>query len=221
MKLENDLIPEKLKNYTVLVDFLADFLGDDTEVVLHDTQDWHNSVVAIRNGHISGRSVGAPMTDYAIGIMKEGIYRDKLYHTNYKGMTSTGHEVRSATYFIKDDDGQVIGMLCLNTDVSKLKQARALLDGLIQGAEKSTTFPIQEKFNIDVKDLVENHINILYPNGEKLSRLSKEQKIDLVKRLDELGTFMVKGAVQHVAEILGVSVSTVYRYLGTVKNADK
>ena len=42
-----------LRSYLPLVDFLADCLGDSTEVVLHDLTDWHQSVVAISNGHIS------------------------------------------------------------------------------------------------------------------------------------------------------------------------
>lgn len=44
---------KKLEPYISLVDFLADYLGSNTEVVLHDMEDWEKSVVAIRNGHIS------------------------------------------------------------------------------------------------------------------------------------------------------------------------
>ena len=44
-----------LESYKVLVDFLADYLGENTEVVLHDLSDCQSSIVAIRNGDISGR----------------------------------------------------------------------------------------------------------------------------------------------------------------------
>ncbi|MGI6110285.1 MAG: helix-turn-helix transcriptional regulator [Eubacteriaceae bacterium] len=212
-------VPEKLKPYVHLVDFLADFLGENTEVVLHNMTDWHQSVVAIRNGYISGRRVGAPLTDYALDLMRSGSYKDKDYQANYKGASIAGHELRSATYYIKDDDGSLIGMLCLNLDCRKLMDARRVLDSLISaGNVEETSIPVKENFNIDVNDLVRNNIRNIYPDGENdLSKLSKEQKIDLVKRLEDMGTFMVKGAVWHVAEILGVSVSTVYRYLGNIK----
>ena len=212
-------VPEKLKPYTHLVDFLADFLGENTEVVLHDMTDFHQSVVAIRNGHISGRSVGAPLTDYALELMRSGTYKERDYQANYKGVSPAGHELRSATYYITDDDGKLLGMLCMNLDCRKLNDARRVLDSLIDaGCVSDKTVPVQENFNIDVNDLVRNNIKSIYPGGdEDFAKLSKEQKIDLVRRLEDMGTFMVKGAVWHVAEILGVSVSTVYRYLGNIK----
>jgi len=55
---------KKLDAYITLVDFLADFMGENTEVVLHDLTDWRHSIMAIRNGHITGRKVGAPSPKY-------------------------------------------------------------------------------------------------------------------------------------------------------------
>ena len=48
-----------LKKYIPLVDFLAEVFGDDAEVVLQDVSDFNNSVISIRNNHISGRKLGA------------------------------------------------------------------------------------------------------------------------------------------------------------------
>ena len=36
-----------------LVDFIAQFMGENTEVALLDLTDWTSSVVAIHNGHIT------------------------------------------------------------------------------------------------------------------------------------------------------------------------
>ena len=43
--------------------------------------------------------------------------------------------------------------------------------------------------------------------------MSKEDKIDLVARLDEKGAFQVKRAVPLIEEELGLSRSTIYNYL--------
>ena len=94
---------KKLEPYVTLVDFLADYLGENTEVVLHDTTDWHNSIVAIRNGHVSGRKIGAPITGLALDMVKSRVYEEQSYKVNYKGLSAHGYTIRSATYFIKDD----------------------------------------------------------------------------------------------------------------------
>ncbi len=212
-------MPEQLKPYIHLVDFLADFLGKDTEVVLHDLTDWHNSVVAIRNGHISGRKVGAPITDFALEIIRNGDYKDKPYKVNYKGATRGGGQVRSATYFIRDEnDNQLIGMLCINSDCAKFIEMRDYLNNYLKLEDQpETPEPVTENLSADVGDLVRNNMAQILEAGRDPKSLSKQDKIDLVDRLEELGTFMVKGSVWYVAEELGVSVSTVYRYLTITK----
>lgn len=45
--------------YKGLVPFLGEALGKDCEVVLHDFREPGHSVIAIANGNISGRHVGA------------------------------------------------------------------------------------------------------------------------------------------------------------------
>lgn len=207
-------LPEKLKPYAALVDFLADYLGEDTEVVLHDLTDWHASVAAIRNGHISGRSLGAPITDYGLELVRSDDGKTN-YRANYKGTTPDGRVLRSATFFIRDG-GKLIGLLCVNTDFSKLVQMRDALDAMIRldGPEKAPA----ENFNIDVEALVQNNIAQILGSGQRAAALSKRSKLALVQVLEERGIFMVKGAVWYVAQQLDVSVSTVYRYLNAVKN---
>lgn len=73
-----------LEPYVPLMDFLAAFLGKSTEIVLHDLMDWHCSVVAIRNGHISGREMGSPVTDLALQVLNEAKYKDVPYISGYQ-----------------------------------------------------------------------------------------------------------------------------------------
>jgi len=215
---------DKLKSYKSLVDFLADYLGDNTEVVLHDMRDWHNSVIAIRNGYISGRKVGAPITDLGLAMVRDGSWREAPYRVNYKGLSPTGGVIRSATYFIKDDDGDLIGMLCINMDCSKLMDARDILDTLIAIAPSCarTGGEPEETFNMDVRDLVANNIHRVIPGHvSDLTKMGRQEKIDLVEKLQNMGTFMVKGTIWEVAEVLGVSVPTIYRYLSTIKKENE
>ena len=124
-----------LKKYIPLVDFLAEVFGDDAEVVLQDVSDFNNSVISIRNNHISGRKLGAPATNLVLKVMN-GNFTDKNYVTNYRGVSAVGKVVRSSTYFIKDDKNVVVGMLCINIDIDKLVQLKNHLDGILKLPEE-------------------------------------------------------------------------------------
>ena len=49
--------------------------------------------------------------------------------------------------------------------------------------------------------------------------MEKEDKLVIVRRLDEKGVFLVKGAIDYVANILGVSRYTIYNYLDEVRSS--
>lgn len=55
-----------LQQYVKLTEFLGHTLGPDYEVALHDLTDRNRSIVAIANSHVSGRKLGAPLTNTAL-----------------------------------------------------------------------------------------------------------------------------------------------------------
>ena len=53
--------------YIPMVKFIAAVCGPRCEVALHDLDDVDHSIVAIENGHITGRKVGDGLVDFALG----------------------------------------------------------------------------------------------------------------------------------------------------------
>ena len=49
--------------------------------------------------------------------------------------------------------------------------------------------------------------------GKQLSMLTKEDKVAVVRYLDEKGAFLIKKSAERVADFLGISRFTVYNYL--------
>lgn len=113
----------KLAQYTALVKFLGAALGPDYEIVLHDINGKDQSVAAIANGRISGRNVGAPLTDKALRFIADKTYQDQDFLCNYTGRSKDERTLRASTMFIKDDGGRLIGMLCINFDPSRYQKA--------------------------------------------------------------------------------------------------
>lgn len=208
-----------LEQYVPFVDFLSKFLGKNTEIVLHDLTDWNYSVVAIKNGHISGREIGSPVTDLVLQVFNEAQYKDVPYILDYQSRSRNGHILKSATYFIKDNHGNIVGMLCLNSDYQEIVEAKNLLGRMIDIMNiPKETEEVAETLHVNVEDLIESNIRKVYPDvSVKPDELSQKEKMEIVSRLNDSGTFLMKGSVGYVAKRLDVSIPTLYRYLNLLK----
>ena len=146
-----------------------------------------------------------------------GNFTDKNYVTNYRGVSAVGKVVRSSTYFIKDDKNVVVGMLCINIDIDKLVQLKNHLDGILKLPEEifeKTT----ERFSVSAEGLASDSIEtILEESGISPERMSQEEKMEVVYKLDKNGVFLVKGSICKVASVLNVSNATIYRYLSKIR----
>jgi predicted transcriptional regulator YheO len=206
-----------LDKYKVLVEFLAEVLGENSEVVLHDVNDFENSIVAIENGHISGRKVGDSLTDLALNVLKDQEKLESDYLTNYTGKTFDGKELKSSTYFIKED-GEVLGMLCINIDVSDYIEARDLINSFIGNQknieEKEENQNFAENFTSSIEELIDSMIESSIGNSKiPPARMTAEEKKEITKKLDDRGVFLLKNSVSKVAKKLHTSDATIYRYL--------
>ncbi len=93
-------------------------LGDRYEVILHDLSHVESSIVGIE-GSITHRKIGGPATNYLIQLLRE--YGDEAKDSiNYKNVMPDGRVLRSSTIFIRDNDGKIIGSLCINQDLTDL-----------------------------------------------------------------------------------------------------
>ena len=59
-----------LDSYASMIEGLSMYLGSVYEISLHSLEDYDHSVVKIMNGYHSGRTVGAPLTDLALNMLK-------------------------------------------------------------------------------------------------------------------------------------------------------
>ena len=89
-----------LYSYKTTVKFLGSVLGPDYEVVLQDLSNKNHSVIAIENGHISGRTIGSPLTSAVFQMLSSKVYEENDFIANYKGVAENGHLLRSSSMFI-------------------------------------------------------------------------------------------------------------------------
>lgn len=230
---ESRVLRPEFAPYLPMMTFLAEILGPRTEIVLHDTSDLSRSIVALTNGHVSGRAVGGPATDLVLKVLQNHEHDDRDFLANYLAESRTGGTFRSSTYFIRDDDGAVTGMLCLNIDDEPLTRARELLEaitettGIVKGQQGTdadgarVSSGVTERLSTNVDELALDGIaRIVSVQGVEPQRMTPDEKISAVRELERAGVFLLKGAVTQVAEALHVSEPTVYRYVKQVRRAD-
>lgn len=213
--------PFNWQPYIELVEFIGSAFSSNAEVVLHDFTDVEHSVIDIKNGQVTGRGIGAPLTMFARRQLKEYEGTQDPMIMNYRGTAANGNELRSSSLFIRDTDGHVVGMLCINIDVSQLSMAAEVLQQLaFTATDRSKAFDepaAQERFPASVSDMVEETLQEILKNGAvEIDRMLASEKQRIVEELHAKGLFQIKGAVGDAAAALHVSEATVYRYLSAI-----
>lgn len=221
----------QLAFYIPLLDFLIIILGKDTEIVLQDfSNGLDNSVVYIQN-NLSGREIGAPATDFVLEVLKSKIYKEKDYLVNYRTKTQNGQELFSSSFFIKNEFQDLIGMICINSDKSKLFTLKHLFEKGLECLNGAINLEDQQVTE-DSKDIVENFFStadhlieatiIQETQGKDLQKynLTRTEKIAIVSSLYDKGFFELKDAVSKVAEAFCMSEVSIYKYIQIVKKGD-
>ncbi|MBU3092764.1 PAS domain-containing protein [Clostridium sp. CM028] len=224
--MSSKLIQNKLNKYIPLVDFIAAILGKNSEVALHDLTDLDHSIISIKNNYISKREVGAPATDLILKILKENSNEKNDFITNYNGDNKINNSLRSSTFFIRDDDMNLIGLISVNTDETALNTLMETVSKVYSLYKKEPELERKddsesENLSSIIEELAQCSINkITSSKGITIEYLKQEDKIHIVEELHQKGIFLLKGAVKQLAKTLGSSEATIYRYVQKIKNQE-
>jgi predicted transcriptional regulator YheO len=191
-----------------IADDLGRALGPSHEIVLHDLRHPDRSLCHLV-GDVTGRSVGAPATDVVLGALEaQGDAAENIY--NYRTAIH-GRSIRSSVIFVRDGP-HIVGAFCLNVDVSVLEKMREELAKLM-GVDPDQADRL-EVFRNTVEGLVDDLLaETLSDAGLSANTMLPEDRMRVVATLQARGAFQAKGAVERVADALGVSRFTVYGYL--------
>lgn len=198
---------------------LAEQFGNDCEVVVHDLTraDHDNTIVAIENGHVSGRTLGDGPSRVALEAMQQtGQIEDRL---NYFTKSRDGRMLRSSTIFIKNDDGKPIGILAINYDLSKLKMAEHAIRTLMRGIDDSQPAPSSIPTNVNdlLDQLIEQSVELV---GKPVPLMTKEDKVRAVQFLSDSGAFLITRSGDKISKFFGISKYTMYTYFDAKEAKD-
>ena len=223
---------ELREQYIRLVNFLSLVLGPTYEIALHDLSMGDETIIAIANGQITNRGLGAPITSPVLGFISRQRYKTVDYEVNYTALSVDQKALRTSTFYIKDS-GELVGLLCITFDDTKYRNISKSIMSLCHPDEllgENTFEQIEnlklnedtEIFGRDIKEVFNITMKSISKDRDiPLDRLKKREKLEIVQALKDRGIFLLKGAVTEVAQLLHSSEATIYRYLNEVEKMEK
>ncbi|MEQ4726081.1 PAS domain-containing protein [Nonomuraea sp. B19D2] len=179
------------------------------EVVLHDLRQPEHAIRVIEN-NLSGRKVGDSATELGLRRIADPNYPSVIQ--NYPNQFPDGRPVKSTSIGIKNAEGRYVAALCLNLDVSNLSPLTLTLANLVateiehRGEALET---LRDRTARELRNVIETFAAEQAATPRALSRAAKK---DLVRQLHRDGYFDSRSSTETIADLLGISRSTVYNY---------
>ncbi|MEF3306704.1 helix-turn-helix transcriptional regulator [Paenibacillus sp. GYB003] len=198
-----------------LIQGIAAQFGESCEVVLHDySRPYESTIVAIENGHVTGRSVGDPGTNLGLELLRGNQVNGNKF--NYITQTKDGRILRSTSIYMKNAEGKPVGAICINFDITSLMMAEKTLHGMTM---TNLQPEVKESFVTNVGDLLEALIQEAQEQvGKPVAMMTKEDKIKMIALLDRKGAFLIKKGGEKICGYLNISKYTLYSYMEEGKN---
>ena len=192
---------------------IAATFGSNCEVVIHDVsgKGSDNTIVAIENGHVTGRKVGDGASQVAL---EQRIHADMqpIDRLCYLTKTPDGKILKSSTIYIRGKNGKVGAIMGINYDISALLMVEGAVHELIAARDDTGTGEPQKIVNVNdlLDELITQSVQLV---GKPVALMNKEDKMKAIGFLSQSGAFLVTKSGDKIAKYFGISKYTLYSYI--------
>ena len=196
---------------------IAGHFGSSCEVVIHELSERSadSSIVAIENGHVSGRKAG----DGPSHIVLEQLGQedpDAEDQIGYLTRTPDGKILKSSSIYIRDGQGKIAAILGINFDISALQMFENALHEIISPDQHEQKEP--ERITLNVADLLDDLIRQADELvGKPVALMTKDDKVKAIRYLSNSGALLITKSGDKIAKHFGISKYTLYSYLDNSK----
>ena len=194
---------------------VATQFGSGCEVVVHEisSESAQHSIVAIENGHVTGRHLGDGPSQVVLEQLGKTIDPDKAEdHLSYLTRTPDGKLLKSSTVYIRDDNGKVAALFCINFDISALSVANNVMREFAAVRDKGEQEPERISPNVNdlLDDLIQRSVRLV---GKPVEMMTKDDKVKAIQFLNRSGALLITKSGDKIAKHFGISKFTLYSYL--------
>lgn len=192
---------------------ISSLFGVNCEVTVHDlSKGYENTIIAIENGHITGRHIGDGASEMVLQALKE---KNTPAEDNYSYLARTkeGRIIKSASIYVRGENDKVVGLFGINYDITDLIMAQHAIDATVTIDEPDSEDEISP-ITTNVNDLLDLLINEADRHiGKPVAMMSKEEKTRAIQFLNDKGAFLIKKAGDKVSKHYDISKYTLYNYM--------
>jgi predicted transcriptional regulator YheO len=186
-------------------------LGSSCELVLHDFARTDDSIIAIENGHVTGRQVGDGLDELGFQLLQHNDSPPDMF--NYRGRRN-GKTLRSSSIILRDEAGKPFGALGINMDITQILGVQNLLAAMTAIEEVA----VEETFERSVGEVLEKYIQEAAKHvGKEPAVMNKEDKLKFLRHLETRDAFLIRYSIDRVGAFLNISRYTLYTYLDEVR----
>ncbi len=211
-----DRLPTDNEFFRAFIRNLERFCEGKLEIAVHDFRDGFDKTIVDIAGNITGRTIGGNSSDTFID---KAMNRPEEIDQNpvYFGRSEKGELHKTCSTLIRDEDGKVVGAVCVNYDVTDLVLAQNSLNQAIRyWPQEKTTDDVLKAMDVD--SLMQHYIAMAEARiGKPLQLMSKEEKIQALVYLDSKGIFKIHKAGVILCDAFQISKYTLYSYLDEAK----
>lgn len=194
-----------------LAEGVAETFGPNCETLIHDLSVPDHPILKICNNGVSGRLPGSTEDIYG-GRLEPGVERPFIGadYVNHLAITSKGKKVKTSTWVLEGENFRY--GFGINFDFTAMDDFRKTLE-------------VFGRVNSDLDEAIvgDNRENPLEfavracvaAVGKQPGEMTKQDRLEVIRRLKTMNAFRFQKAVPHVAEVLGVSRYSIYKYLGS------
>ncbi|MFI6583067.1 transcriptional regulator [Embleya sp. NPDC050493] len=187
---------------------VALLLGPYAEVVLHDPET--DRVLEIWNP-MTSRRAGDPSL---LGELDELDPATRDVYGPYEKLLADGRRLSSVSAILRDERDRASAVLCINLDRTPLERAAAVLSAFGAPTVGRPEPLFEQDWSERIRHIVGSHVR---ETGRPVDRMTRQDRLVVLGRLDEARVFAVRRATPVVAETLRVSRSTVYGLLAELR----
>lgn len=193
-----------------LAEGIAETFGPSCETLIHDLSVPSHPILKICNNDVSGREAGSTEDIYG-GNIAPGEERPliKADYVNHLAITKKGKKVKTSTWVMEGENFRF--GFGINFDFGALEDVVKALEAFTR-----VNSDLGEAISHDNKD---NGLEAMVQacvaaGGKKVEDMTKQDRLEVIRKLRSMNAFRFQKAVPYVAEVLAVSRYSVYKYLG-------
>jgi predicted transcriptional regulator YheO len=196
-----------------MAEAIAKTFGRNCETLVQDMSKPDHPILAIYNGHVTGRKVGSTVDVFgSSGERNEAVFSGDDF-VNHLVVTPLGQHIKSTSVHLQGKDYHYA--LGINFDFSAFNMARHVIGDLVTVAEDLQSAIAQagqlgQIFNACVAAV-----------GKPVSEMKRDDRVRLVGLMKNSGAFEIQKSVPFMASRLNVSRNTIYHYLNETKTTSK